>query len=257
MLAELPPACLPAVGLGSSPALSNGHSNGNGRTILGHGRASAPVPEDGHTSAGRYTTIRTPTSDSGSGSESVGGPVDIDFDKWQSTGIPLPLIAACAACQNGVKRAHLVDAQMDGSLLLELYSRDGVGVMLSADFYEVGTSGLLSARRVLRLGKVGQWGSVSLSLMSTAICFIPEVSCWQAHIFAVHLAAGCQPNTLSTADSKHQPMGAAGAEHATAGDKCLACGPCPVPVTCVHPCGAMPVQPQFQFAHLCTAFTAL
>ena len=66
--------------------------------------------------------------------------MDIDFDKWQSTGIPLPLIAACAACQNGVKRAHLVDAQMDGSLLLELYSRDGVGVMLSADFYEVGTA---------------------------------------------------------------------------------------------------------------------
>ena len=127
------PACLPAATLGSSPALSNGHSNGNGR-------ASAPSPENGHTLAGRYTTIRTPTSDSGASSESAGGPVDIDFDKWQSTGIPLPLIAACAACQNGVKRAHLVDAQMDGSLLLELYSRDGVGVMLSADFYEVGMS---------------------------------------------------------------------------------------------------------------------
>ena len=141
MLAELPPAAA----LSSSPALSNGHSNGhsngNGRVSSGNSRASAPAPEDSHTSAGRYTTIRTPTSDSVSSSESAGGPVDIDFDKWQSTGIPLPLIAACAACQNGVKRAHLVDAQMDGSLLLELYSRDGVGVMLSADFYEVGTVG--------------------------------------------------------------------------------------------------------------------
>jgi len=35
-----------------------------------------------------------------------------------------------------VKRAHLLDARLDGGLLLELYSRDGVGTMISADFYE-------------------------------------------------------------------------------------------------------------------------
>ena len=35
-----------------------------------------------------------------------------------------------------MKRAHLVDAEQDGGLLLELYSRDGVGTMISADFYE-------------------------------------------------------------------------------------------------------------------------
>lgn len=62
---------------------------------------------------------------------------DLDFEKWYVSGLPLPLIAACAACQKGVKRAHLVDARHDGGLLLELYSRDGVGTMLSADFYEV------------------------------------------------------------------------------------------------------------------------
>ena len=65
------------------------------------------------------------------------GSGEIDFEKWCVSGLPLPLIAACAACQRGVKRAHLVDARMDGALLLELYSRDGVGTMLSADFYEV------------------------------------------------------------------------------------------------------------------------
>ena len=65
------------------------------------------------------------------------GSGSIDFEKWYVSGLPLPLIAACAACQKGVKRAHLVDARMDGALLLELYSRDGVGTMLSADFYEV------------------------------------------------------------------------------------------------------------------------
>ena len=45
-------------------------------------------------------------------------------------------MAACAACDGGVKRTHLVDATTDGALLLELYSRDGVGAMISADFYE-------------------------------------------------------------------------------------------------------------------------
>lgn len=51
-------------------------------------------------------------------------------------GLPAPLLAACAVCRSGVKRAHLVDARMDGGLLLELYSRDGVGTMISTDFYE-------------------------------------------------------------------------------------------------------------------------
>jgi amino-acid N-acetyltransferase len=36
----------------------------------------------------------------------------------------------------GLKRAHLVDARLDGGMLLELYSRDGVGTMISTDFYE-------------------------------------------------------------------------------------------------------------------------
>ena len=40
------------------------------------------------------------------------------------------------ACKNGIKRTHLVDARIDGGMLLELYSRDGVGTMISADFYE-------------------------------------------------------------------------------------------------------------------------
>ncbi len=54
----------------------------------------------------------------------------------QAFQLPLPLMAACAACDGGVKRTHLVDAHTDGALLLELYSRDGVGAMISADFYE-------------------------------------------------------------------------------------------------------------------------
>ena len=52
-------------------------------------------------------------------------------------GIPTGLLASLVACKNGVKRAHLVDARTDGGLILELYSRDGVGTMISSDFYEV------------------------------------------------------------------------------------------------------------------------
>lgn len=50
--------------------------------------------------------------------------------------IPSAVMAAYEVCRGGVKRAHLVDARLDGGLLLELYSRDGVGTMISADFYE-------------------------------------------------------------------------------------------------------------------------
>lgn len=61
---------------------------------------------------------------------------DLDFDHWYELGLPLPLLAAYMVCRSGVKRAHIVDAEQDGSLLLELYSRDGVGTMVSTDFYE-------------------------------------------------------------------------------------------------------------------------
>lgn len=46
------------------------------------------------------------------------------------------MVSAVVACKNGIKRTHLVDARIDGGMLLELYSRDGVGTMISADFYE-------------------------------------------------------------------------------------------------------------------------
>ncbi|MCP4044280.1 MAG: amino-acid N-acetyltransferase, partial [Gammaproteobacteria bacterium] len=46
------------------------------------------------------------------------------------------LRGAIHACSNGVNRTHLLDSQMDGALLLELFTRDGVGCMVCADFYE-------------------------------------------------------------------------------------------------------------------------
>ena len=40
------------------------------------------------------------------------------------------------ACRNGVGRAHILDRRIDGALLQELFSRDGVGTMINADTYD-------------------------------------------------------------------------------------------------------------------------
>jgi amino-acid N-acetyltransferase len=46
------------------------------------------------------------------------------------------LAAAITACQAGVPRAHLVARQDDGSLLRELFTRDGVGTMVTSEAFE-------------------------------------------------------------------------------------------------------------------------
>ena len=43
---------------------------------------------------------------------------------------------AIRACRNGVSRSHIIDRRIDGALLLELFSRDGVGTMINADRYD-------------------------------------------------------------------------------------------------------------------------
>ncbi len=43
---------------------------------------------------------------------------------------------ALRACQAGVRRVHLLNRRLNGALLLELFTRDGVGAMLTADIYE-------------------------------------------------------------------------------------------------------------------------
>lgn len=46
------------------------------------------------------------------------------------------LASAIRACENGVQRTHLLDRRVDGALLLELYTRDGIGTMVNADPYD-------------------------------------------------------------------------------------------------------------------------
>ncbi len=43
---------------------------------------------------------------------------------------------ALRACQAGVRRVHLLSRQVNGALLLELFTRDGVGTLITADIYE-------------------------------------------------------------------------------------------------------------------------
>lgn len=43
---------------------------------------------------------------------------------------------AAHACRGGVRRVHLISRQFDGALLLELYTRDGIGTLVTADNYE-------------------------------------------------------------------------------------------------------------------------
>lgn len=50
--------------------------------------------------------------------------------------ISLPLHAAIHGCQSGVERVHLVNRHQDGGLLLELFSRDGTGTLISSTPYE-------------------------------------------------------------------------------------------------------------------------
>jgi amino-acid N-acetyltransferase len=46
------------------------------------------------------------------------------------------LRSAIHACEQGVHRVHLVDRAIDGALLQELYTRDGSGILITAEPYE-------------------------------------------------------------------------------------------------------------------------
>lgn len=43
---------------------------------------------------------------------------------------------AVESCRRGVKRVHLLDRTINGGLLLELFTRDGIGTLISAENYE-------------------------------------------------------------------------------------------------------------------------
>lgn len=46
------------------------------------------------------------------------------------------LANAAKACAGGVRRTHIVDGNRDGALLLELFTRNGIGTLITADRYD-------------------------------------------------------------------------------------------------------------------------
>jgi len=46
------------------------------------------------------------------------------------------LRAAMQSCEKGVQRAHLINRHVDGALLLELFTRDGIGTLVSSTAFE-------------------------------------------------------------------------------------------------------------------------
>ncbi len=57
--------------------------------------------------------------------------------RWQADETSVrQLKFAIHACHQGVRRAHLLDRRVDGALLLELFTRDGIGAMLSGEPFE-------------------------------------------------------------------------------------------------------------------------
>ena len=70
-------------------------------------------------------------------------------DRALATDVAQYLPKAVLACRHGVKRAHLVSGRTDGALLLELFTRRGVGTMLTQDPLEK-----------LRAGKIEDIGGI-------------------------------------------------------------------------------------------------
>lgn len=118
-------------------AFHNGGGNGNESASRSSSEGSG---SDGSESGGNETSYSPPARPEPAVPRSLrrtqSWPAGLDADTWQRSRVPPALVAAVAAAARGVKRSHLVDARVDGGLLLELYSRDGVGTMVSADFYE-------------------------------------------------------------------------------------------------------------------------
>lgn len=72
-------------------------------------------------------------------------PRDLTCDEaaqWLATTAGLPeeltfhLQSAIQACRSGVHRTHIIDQHLDGALLMELFSRDGVGTLVTAIAFE-------------------------------------------------------------------------------------------------------------------------
>lgn len=102
------------------------------------------------------------------------------------------LIQVCTWHAAGVKRAHLVDARLDGGMLLELYSRDGVGTMISTDFYEGirrAASRDLEAIAVSALGQVLQGLFARVAVLNSLTAYSVHWAVQHSALLLLHAAS--------------------------------------------------------------------
>jgi amino-acid N-acetyltransferase len=99
--------------------------------------------------------------------------------------VRLFLPAAIRACDNGVKRAHLISRHQDGALLLEFFTRDGVGTMLAAT--------ALAHIRSATIDDVGGIISIIEPLEETGVLVRRSRERWRAKS-----SASLSPNTTTT-----------------------------------------------------------
>lgn len=59
-----------------------------------------------------------------------------EYEQWAVQGTSLKLSTAVFSCASGVPRSYVLDSLVEGALLLELYTPDGIGCMVSRDLYE-------------------------------------------------------------------------------------------------------------------------
>lgn len=62
--------------------------------------------------------------------------LNVNEARKNATHGPEALGYAIAACDGGVERTHILNGQVDGALLFELFTRDGCGTMVTKDNYE-------------------------------------------------------------------------------------------------------------------------
>lgn len=92
----------------------DGNGNGNGSSSSS---SRWDAPGDGwQGEAGAWQGAATASGRNGSSAapQRQAAELALDMDSWQQIGYPNAVLAAVVACKNGVKRAHLVDADSDG-----------------------------------------------------------------------------------------------------------------------------------------------
>ncbi|KAF5769626.1 putative amino-acid N-acetyltransferase transcription regulator GNAT family [Helianthus annuus] len=107
---------------------------------IGEEETSSILPKIGMTSSDRYTaTFQNGVGfDNGNGlwSSEQGFAIGGQERLSRSNGYLSELAAAAFVCRGGVQRVHLLDGNVAGVLLKELFQRDGVGTMVASDLYE-------------------------------------------------------------------------------------------------------------------------